>query len=1104
MVNKNYKKLALLLCVLAMGLFIFGCSKGLVGDNTYRSTYTTEAANPNNPPLALRGEIQGIVRNVYGRPLQGMVASMAYENGDGVCKTRTATTDEYGHYNFLNVPVSGSATYDAVAGIWNFAAGTSAYTITIKDPSASPTYVTHYTNVRLDYQTLEQDSQIVTMGSELSVVGNLMKEAGAVMMLRPIADVVGKIQNRLTGAPIAGATVSLSMNAGLLHDMPTSTAVTNEAGEFTIADVPEGDVYDLTIYATGYQTIRLFNEVPVPKGPETILIGQPNLIAYADADAIATTGFSPGADGINATAYELLPGAPTPDTTAPYVKATNIPKFGAIPTSLLSGPFTVTWSEPMDKSVGTVLINTTAFKAKAPIPCSVTWSEDAITTTITPTTPIPAGMQVTIMFNGFKDFAGNSHNGFRAGVVLPAFPNIAEDAVSSFLGALDPLGRIPVGSVLRLGIATTSQGSSTLVVVANLIQKATTANPAIHEGGSANMVPQPNNMNLLDPTGLFIGPLGVAPGQADTVTMGWDAATGARRYNLYAELNTGGFLNGLPMRVYSTPTSGNPPTTAQLNLTQLETINDATDPTNVLAGFDTYNGTQPTSKKIPHIGPQTVNSPFGGLNLTDPNNPASATLLFFDNNFSLIQMAATAFNSEAQEGGFSNIVAIKDNVPPVVGDNGFGFDEALMFYAIPAPAYTVADTYSPLFAFTAGALTANGNFDIRPLRYDQTGAGGTPSYYNAASWTACSKAHGLLVNINEDLDTTQTLPTLTITTTGGCTITSASIPGTGVNRSQIQVNLSNITVLETGATIGFAGVKDEAGNLVPNDFAGKLRAIDRMGPFVVTAVATRTAGPSDTLTVTFQEAINDTDAKTIGNWCYQSFNWVTLAFGAKTGMPALFTPATSDITVSTDKKTVTMKFADGNLSGILAQGAAIYAGNTTNTSFVKDQQGNSFTTYGFLVKDEIAPRIKALGATQPDGAGSQVNSAGNGLKNEANYWKVTDDAAATVRVAIEFTEPVAIKAGGGVMSIAEAVAAGIDYTITPVNANSYSYPVAKINAISADGKTLTFNVTKTGTAAVANADKMKMAAKDVAGNPLDTTYDEIELKGGLGGGYDIK
>ncbi|MFH0800872.1 MAG: carboxypeptidase-like regulatory domain-containing protein [bacterium] len=1104
MVNKNYKRLALLLCVLAMGMFIFGCSKGLVGDNTYRSTTQVDAANPNNPVLALRGEIQGIVKNVYGRPLQGMVASMAYENGDGVCKTRTATTDEYGHYNFLNVPVSGTASYDAVNGTWAFT-GTSALSITVKDPNA--TYVTHYESVSLDYQTLEQDSQIVTAGSELQVVGSLLKEASPTTMLRPIATVIGKVQNKLTGAALSGATVALSMNAGLNHDMPNTTAITDAAGEFSITNVPENDLYDLTIYANGYQTIRLFGEVPVPKGSETILVGQPEVIAYADADAMATTGFSPGADGINATAYELLPGAPTPDSTPPYTLSTNIPKFGTIPTALLSGPFTVAWSEPMDTTVGTVSITTTAFKGKAPIPIqNIVWTDSNKTMTITPTTPIPAGMMVTFAFNGFRDVFGNQHNGYKAAVILPALPSIAEDATSRFLGALDPQGRIPVGSVLALSIATTSQGSSTLIAVANFIQRPTLADPTFNEGGPANYVPQPNNFNNLDPTGMFIGPLGGGTGEADTVTMGWDAAAGARRYNVYAELNTGGFLNGLPQCVYATNTSGNPPTTVPLQLSDLEGVNFGN-----VGGFDLYNSTQldPT-KKIPHIGPATANSPFGGLNLTNPSNPNSAVLEFFDNGFSLVQMAATAFNSEGQEGGFSNIVSIMDNVQPVVADNSFGFDEAGLFYGIPAPVYAppTTATYMPLFAMQAADMgaggTANGFYNTYDLRVNQTGA--LDNMYNATSWAAASKAHGLDVLINEDVDTTQTLPTLTISTTGACTITSASIPGNGVNRSMIKVNLSNITVLETGAAISFAGVKDEAGLLVPSDFTGKLKIVDRMGPFFATAVTSRTAGPTDTLTMTFQEAINDTDAKAvvgtvISHWCYQSYSWVGMAFGGMTAMPAM--AAAGDVTVSTDKKTVTAKFPDGSLSGILAQGAAIFTRNVANTLFVRDLDGNSFTNYGFLVKDEIAPRIVSI---MQQGGGGWLEGVNTNVTNpgvdKVGCWRVGDTVASTVNVQVTFTEPVVFHAGGGAIVLADAQAQ-CTYAFT-VGGTKYNYPAVQVTAVNATGTVVDYDIVKNGSAAVAALDKVKFAAQDKAANILDTGFDEIEITGAIGGGYTIK
>ncbi|MCK5508200.1 MAG: carboxypeptidase regulatory-like domain-containing protein [Desulfobacterales bacterium] len=904
---KKYKmSVALPICVLTLGLFMFGCSE---------NNEDVEAANPNNPALSLKGTIQGLVVSATGEPVSGVEASMAYdENDNGKADTVICTTDAAGHYNFQNVPVSGSQDVPGTVS-----------TITINDPDG--TYVTAHTLARLVYQDLVDAGQIAEIGGEDQAVGDLMVEAITVTARRPNVDIVGKVQNLLTGEPIEGASIVICENvARLTHNIPLNYAETDGAGEFTIADVPESSGYVLTITAAGYGTLVEMGPVLTPVGPTTVY-----------ADAVAN-------DGIVATAWQLQPGAPTPDTTAPYAVSTNIPRAGVIPTTLAEGPFTVTWSEPMDISVGTVNIDTTGFRA--PVPLSLSWDEEtAKVLTITPTQAIPEGMNVQFTFAGFTDVSENAHTGLRAGIESGSPGNSAADAISVWT---DGNGNddYDAGEV-AIGFATATQGDPTLIEVANLIQVVTPDDLGENRGGPAANCPQANNNNVLDQFGAIgIGTLGDGAGEADTISLSWDAAEGARQYRVYAELNTGGFTNGLPVFIDETPKSGNPDNEIEVTLTEID---------DEIVALEAA-----TLDNLPNVDDANMNG----------------TLLFFNNGFNTIQMAVTAVNTENIEGGFSNVVSVQDVTAPVVADQanyvagaGFGFD---------------ADTDSPLYVLTdsatGGGTAATTTFNTIPWDDDGlddvTGGTSDDGAYDAADWTAYSKLATLTIGMNEDLDTAQTV-TPTLTTGSTATITSAVIPGVGDSRKDINVVISDVTVLATDDTISFVGVLDEAGNAAPSDFTAELVLDDQMGPFITSAVTDPGTATNDILTITFQEPVDETTAETIGSYAISAGGPITGA------------------TLDAATNTVTLTAAEGNF-------VALTGGTLISAFNVEDEAGNTFADLFFLIDDQIPAVVTAAA----DGVGG-INDGAPAANANDDAWEVGDATGIeTYQVTLTFSENV--------------------------------------------------------------------------------------------------
>ncbi|MFH0801081.1 MAG: IPT/TIG domain-containing protein [bacterium] len=784
------------------------------------------------------------------------------------------------------------------------------------------------------------------------------------------------------------------------------------------------------------------------------------------------------------------------DVSAPYAVSSDIPRYGAIQTSTLNGPFTVNWNKAMNDACGAVSIYNNGFKSGIPIPNNLAWSPDKKTLTVNLDEPIPEGCKIGFTFSEFQDSFGNLHTGKRPDVDYSNIPStglpvsVACDAVS-----IDPGNDrlLMPGELPQLHFETTSQGSSSLLIAANFRQIATTSSD-IPEGGPASTKPQPNNYNELDKHNrLGLGSLGGASNEADTINVAWDGIPAARYYNIYEELNTGGFMNGLPLKIINHVSSLE--TTAQVTLPEIENV------------INEYNVGRPLEKRLPTI------------------TAANGTLLYFDNGFSQLQMAVTAVNTEGLEGGYSNPVGIKDNVAPVVADNGIGFDDPVTGRCdVPSSIgagvpYVPADTYSPCLA-----LFNSGNLDIVERLDPGHNTGIGRGYYTLTDWGVIDRSGSLLVPMNEDLDSAQTLPSLILSTSGASEITSASISGAGNSRRNIQVVLSDVTALATGDTISCAGVRDEAGNAAPNNYTAYLRLVDRMGPFLTSGAVETSGASNDKLTIIFQESVDAASGGLAGNYRYH------ITGGAQpTGTFQTFGAFTCNL--SPDGKTATLTGPAGsfdsfettaNAGGPHIPGNA-YARTLIDAKDVQDLSGNTLFALPFMIGDFVGPMI--YDKTDPIPASLGVSQGGvwnvltspteviNSISQAVdNKWEVGDNGYYGMEayiVRVYYREQVVWDVNGDdVINITDAVSLGITASLVEQNLNTYSLLTPAIIAVDETyGRWIEFGFSLnyiTGAGSVSEGDILRInGIKDRWNNTARPGYSEIKL-GGASGGYELQ
>lgn len=924
--SRSWSLLFAMVAIVAMGGFIFGCN----------DEETKNISDSSNPALSLKGSIVGQVVDVNNQPVAGATVSCTYPGG-----TATVTTNDAGQYLLQNVPVAGQL---------NVSDSGSPYLVVVQKEG----FETAFTAALLNYGVLESTEQIEVIGGELQVVGDLQVSAVTAVMRRPNAVVKGNVVRFDNAQGIEGALVTITRDAApdaysiwwssmSEWSITNNVDVTDSTGLFELTAVPEGTddspvSYAITISAEGFSTIE------------------------------DTAGCSVGYGGheYQAGPYYMSPITPPSDTVAPFVVATNIPPV-RISLANLGGPFTLTFNEPVRTDIPQVIVS---LVGGAPIPTSLSWSEDSQTVTIALDRPLPEGATISIELKYFRDLSNNAYAGTD--------PAGNPDAFKSLGTSLGPTK-----------VALTTQGDPTLMQASNLLQVAATADENQPIGGKSGNAGQANNLNLFDNSGSAgVGILGDADGEANVVTLSWTAAVAAdgtegvvRYYKIYAELATGGFASGFPVYVKATPTrlDGNPPTTIDVTLTEVDTA------------IATYNASNPISDPdLPRVG--------------DENG--TATTFFFDDGFT-VNMAVTAVNSDGLEGDYTNVVSVGDNVPPTVADRGLGFDA------------TVPTNWAiyPINV-TAAAITALGA-DYNAADYAAFAAlPGDVTIWMSEDLQAGQDVNGELVNLGGGGETL-----------GTCQVSQAEVtPGT----PKITCTLNGIAQVQQNDHIILAGVLDEAGNVSEaGDSVAHL--YDTIPPFIASGVVQDNGTDPDQIVLTMSEAVTPVSAQLLVNYAGVTLTGATAVLGDDGVTVTITAAADGDFAnVRPGFDGAGLDIAATNLINIKGTTPGTTGVRDLRGNFqplldflpVGTPDGVDDVPFNFQLVDEVAPRI--LAAVTAAGA---INTAaavdGDGIL-------AVGDATDTYALILVFSEPVVWDVNeDGSLNAADMDALGIALTAAP-------------------------------------------------------------------------
>jgi len=988
--SRSWNLLFAMVAIVAMGGFIFGCN----------DEETKNYSDSSNPALTLKGSIAGQVVDVNNQPVAGATVSCTYPGG-----TATVTTDSAGQYLLQKVPVAGQL---------NVSDSGSPYLIVVQKEG----FETAFTAALLNYAVLESTEQIEVIGGELQVVGDLQVSAVTAVMRRPNAVVKGNVVRYDNAAGIEGALVTITRDAApdaysiwwsstSEWSITNNVDVTDSTGLFELTAVPEGTdaapvSYVLTISAEGFSTTS----------GSTVSVGY-------------------GGHEYQAGVFYMTPVTPPSDTVAPFVVATNVPPV-RISLAKLGEPFTFTFNEAMRTDIPQVIVS---LVGGAPIPTSLSWSEDSMTVTVALERPLPEGATISIELRYFRDLSNNAYAGTD-----PAGDPDAFKSLGTSLGATK--------------VALSTQGDPTLMQASNLAQVAAVADENQPIGGKSGKAGQANNLNLFDSAGnAGVGVLGDADGEANVVSLSWDAAVAAdgtegvvRYYKVYAELATGGFASGFPVFVKATPTrlDGNPPTTIDVTLTEVDTAIAA------------YNASNPASDPdLPRVG--------------DENG--TATTFFFDDGFS-VNMAVTAVNSDDLEGDYTNVVAVLDNVPPTVADRGLGFDTS-----VPT------------------------NWAIYPINVTALAVANLGAEYNSDDYAVFAALPGdVAINMSEDLQAGQTVTGELVNLGGGgetlgtCQVSQAEVtPGT----PKITCTLNGIAQVQQNDHIILAGVLDEAGNA--SEAADSVAHLyDLIPPFIVSGVVQDNGTDPDQIVLTMSEPVTTASAETLANYA-----GVTLA-----GSDAVLGDdgVTVTITAATDGAFANVRpgFGDGALGpalDIAANNLINIKGTTPGTTGVRDLRLNvqpvvdlnsddvDDVPFNFQLVDEIAPRILAAAT-----AAGAINTA---AAVDDDGILAVGDASDAYALILVFSEPVVWDVdASGALDSDDMDALGIALTAAPTG--RFTDP-ANQGAPAANILVFTLAV---DTGPVASLDSFTVTCTDIAGNAVNPDFDTVVLDTATAG-YDI-
>jgi hypothetical protein len=448
-----------------------------------------------------------------------------------------------------------------------------------------------------------------------------------------------------------------------------------------------------------------------------------------------------------------------------------------------------------------------------------------------------------------------------------------------------------------------------------------------------------------------------------------------------------------------------------------------------------------------------------------------------------MNFAVTTVNSNAQEGNYSASVSAGDNVPPACADQGDAFDNNM---AAPVdgsavsnlPIYDLLSCYPVAVPGPVGTCSLATSPDINLETLDEEGGIPADNEYNAADWTSFGGvSNSVMLTMNEDLDSGQTLPACTLDTLGTATCDGLALFGTGSSIRTVIASITGVSLILPGDTLSMAGILDEAGNV-----GGAAAAVvfgDEMNPLITAGTTSDNGTDEDQIILDVTEPLDDTTGEAIANYTSD----------------ATLVGATASLNTTADQVTIEAP-ADGAFADVIlgydcpAPGLSIASNNLISMPGVEDLNGNLGVATGvldFQLADGISPRI--LSAATAAGA---INTGAPGVNG---LWDVGDGAAAeNISLQASFSEPVIWDTDcDGDLDQVDAATLGITAVLTAVNPTTYFGLVASVGSF-ATALDLQFDFQINGTALVAQGDVLRvLGVDDTSGNSLNTTFDEIEL-----------
>lgn len=715
----------------------------------------TVGTTPSPSTVTPKGQIQGVVREACTlNAIQGAKVSISYNGA-----VNTVTTDANGQYVFTDVP----ATQDTSAGRGTGAiagGGTSNYQVTIslvdknKELVAASATATKYP----DY-IYTTNSVVFT---DLNDGDNLQINAG------------GQTAESGSGAdtPVDRLSQSQVIAVGKLDGTIKGTVL--DEGKNAV----EGATVTLT-YVAGSQSIPsslsattdstgAFSFTNMPTGGGNTFNVNVEKSGYK-RDSATWAGIAPLCNTVvnNLGNLQLVKLAPATDAVKPWIISADYANNSDIPvaTTSLKFVFNESLSTAFADINGVTLVSGGLKFKTGQVGTSVSLTKtnlDNDTVVVTPTS-ITGGYKYTIDLTSIKDKAGNTYNGTRSDAALDGY---TAAGIYSF---------------------SVNAGVTKLTAIADFSQ--VDQNPAKDEE-SRDI--QYGNTNL--PKGNAAGTAATAQSDYNgtLIDLKWSAVTGAKSYNVYASWCDGpyqlvykGARSGCPLCTFTTTTVGN------IDANDVLALGAAGN----LMIEDVRDNTGTGDSKVDAANTGTTDDLAGRL-----------------------KFVVVSVNADGVESDVSNVVAVKDNVKPLIT--------------------TMVVTAAQTGVNTNGTNDGSGTITItysEPMNYTSVN---TASNY---TWTNGNTTAG---------DST----TATSTESPTITVSKVADTGGGLENAQVTLKLSNILNIDSGDTITSAATDFDGNITYAPDVstarqAGKDSLTDTVLPRIVSITTTgytATAGTTNT------------------------------------------------------------------------------------------------------------------------------------------------------------------------------------------------------------------------------------------------------------------